>query len=148
MGNAADKQTSQIVIDTNVLMAGLKSRRGRAFQLLSLVGTGAFDIHLSVPLVLEYEEILMRELPRLAISSSAIESLIDYHCGVATHHQIFFLWRPYLPDAEDDMVLELAVKAGCDFIVSFNKKDFVGVERFGIEAVTPAEFLQRIGDLP
>jgi predicted nucleic acid-binding protein len=45
--------TPQIVIDTNVLVAGLNSNRGAAFRLLSLVGTGRFDIHLSVPLVLE-----------------------------------------------------------------------------------------------
>ena len=102
----------QIVIDTNVLVAGLRSKRGRAFELLSLVGTGAFDIHLSVPLVLEYEEVLLREQVRLAISESAVQTVINYHCAAATHHEIFFLWRPYLPDAEDDMLLELAVKAG------------------------------------
>ena len=49
---------SHIVIDTNVMVAGLRSRRGSAFRLLTLVGTGQFDIHLSVPLVLEYEEVL------------------------------------------------------------------------------------------
>ena len=57
-----------IVIDTNVMVAGLRSRRGSAFRLLTLVGTGQFDIHLSVPLVLEYEEVLLRELPHLQVS--------------------------------------------------------------------------------
>ena len=71
--------TPQIVIDTNVLVAGLRSNRGRAFELLSLVGTGVFDIHLSVPLVLEYEEILLRERSRLAISESAVQTVINYH---------------------------------------------------------------------
>ena len=71
--------TPQIVIDTNVLVAGLRSKRGRAFELLSLVGTGAFDIHLSVPLVLEYEEILLRERSRWAISESAVQTVINYH---------------------------------------------------------------------
>ena len=55
----------QIVIDTNVIIAGLRSRRGSAFQLLSLIGTGKFDMHLSVPLVLEYTDVLLRELPNL-----------------------------------------------------------------------------------
>jgi len=90
---------TQIIIDTNVLVAGLRSKRGRAFELLSLVGTGAFDIHLSVPLVLEYEEVLLRERSRLAISESAVQTVINYHCATATHHEIFFLWRPYLPSA-------------------------------------------------
>jgi putative PIN family toxin of toxin-antitoxin system len=138
----------QIVIDTNVLIAGLRSNRGRAFQLLSLVGTDAFDIHLSVPLVFEYEEVLLRELPRLAMSESDVQSLINYHCAAAQHHEIFFLWRPYLTDADDDMLLELAVKAGCEFIVTFNKTDFAGIDKFGLQAVTPAEFLTRIGKLP
>jgi len=127
--------TPQIVIDTNVLVAGLRSKLGRAF-----------DIHLSVPLVLEYEEILLREQSRLAISDSAVRTVIDYHCAVATHHEIFFLWRPCLPDADDDMVLELAVQAGCQFIVTYNSRDFVAIEQFGLQAVPLGEFLKLIGN--
>ncbi len=138
----------QIVIDTNILVAGLRSRRGSAFRLLTLVGTGLFDIHLSVPLVLEYEDVLLRELPRLHVTRAAIDDLLDFHCAVATRHQIFFLWRPYLRDPRDDMILELAVKAGCDSIVTYNTSDFVGLERFGVQALGPGAFLQHIGVLP
>jgi predicted nucleic acid-binding protein len=60
---------------------------------------------------------------------------------------LFFLWRPYLKDPEDDMVLELAVTANCDFIVTYNIKDFKGAEEFGVEVITPQEFLERIGEL-
>lgn len=87
-------------------------------------------------------------VPHLSISATDVQDLIDFYCSVATHHQIFFLWRPYLPDPEDDMVLELAVKAGCDSVVTYNIRDFVGVERFGLRVATPAEFLQSIGALP
>ena len=138
----------QIVIDTNVLVAGLRSRRGSAFRLLMLVDTGHFDIHLSVSLVLEYEEVLLRELPHLPVPRSVVEDVLDFHCVVATRHPIFFLWRPYLPDARDDMLLELAVKAQCEHIVTYNLRDFVGVGRFGIEAIEPGVFLQHIGALP
>lgn len=138
----------QIVIDTNVLVAGLRSRRGSAYQLLTLVGTGQFDIHLSVPLVLEYEDVLLRELPYLQVTRTAVEDLIDFHCSVATGHPIFFLWRPFLRDPKDDMILELAVKAGCDFIVTYNTRDFAGVEQFGLRAIEPGAFLQHIGALP
>lgn len=137
----------QIVIDTNVIVAGLRSKKGSAFRLLKLVGMEQFQIHLSVPLVLEYEEVLVRELPNLTLDALDIQNFIDFHCAVATHHQIFFLWRPYLPDPKDDMVLELAVKAGCDSVVTYNIRDFAGVEQFGICAVTPAQFLQSIGVL-
>jgi predicted nucleic acid-binding protein len=74
-------------------------------------------------------------------------NLIDYHCTVANHHRIFFLWRPILRDPDDEMVLELAVKAECDYIVTFNKWDFQGIERFDLEALDPREFLQIIGVL-
>ena len=116
--------------------------------MLSLVGTGQFDIHLSVPLVLEYEDVLLRELPHLQVTREAVEDLIDFHCSIATCHPIFFLWRPFLRDPKDDMILELAVKARCDFIVTYNTRDFDGVEQFGLRAVEPGAFLQHIGALP
>jgi predicted nucleic acid-binding protein len=138
----------QIVIDINVLVAGLRSRRGSAFRLLTVVGTGLFDIHLSVPLVLEHEKALLRHLPGLHVSRTAVEDLIDYHCAVARRHRIFFVWRPFLHDPKDDMVLERAVTAGCESIVIYNTRDFVGVERIGLRAIEPGAFLQHIGAFP
>jgi predicted nucleic acid-binding protein len=72
-----------IPIDTNVMVAGLRSRRGSAFRLLTLVGTGRFEVHLSVPLVLEYEEVLLRELPHLQVPRTVVEDVLDFHCRVA-----------------------------------------------------------------
>lgn len=82
------------------------------------------------------------------VSATDIEDFIEFHCSVAIKHKIFFLWRPYLRDPKDDMVLELAVAAGCDSVVTYNTRDFVGIEKFGIRAVLPAEFLKEIGALP
>ncbi|NJM74421.1 MAG: putative toxin-antitoxin system toxin component, PIN family [Acaryochloridaceae cyanobacterium RU_4_10] len=141
-------QIPQVVLDTNILVSGLRSRRGSAFRILTLVGTGCFDIHLSVPLVLEYREVLLRELNNLYVTETDIEDLIAFHCNIATRHRIFFLWRPHLRDPKDDMVLELAVKARCDSVVTYNLRDFVGIEQFGLSAITPAEFLKSIGVLP
>ncbi|GCE58509.1 MAG: putative toxin-antitoxin system toxin component, PIN family [Microcystis flos-aquae TF09] len=138
----------QIVIDTNVIVAGLRSRRGSAFQLLTLIGTGQFDIHLSVPLVLEYTDVLLRELPNLYLSREEVDDLIDFYCSVGTPHEIFFLWRPFLRDPKDDMVLELAVKAGCQSIITYNTRDFAGVEQFGIILLEPSGFLRLMGKLP
>jgi putative PIN family toxin of toxin-antitoxin system len=137
-----------VVLDTNVLIAALRSRRGASFRLLSLVGTGRFDIALSVPLVLEYEGVANRLLPELGMSVGDVGDILDYLCSVAIHRPVFFLWRPTLPDPKDDMVLELAVDAGAPVIVTFNKRDFVGTERFGIGVLTPREYLQQIGDIP
>jgi len=108
-------------------------------------GKAAFRIHLSVPLVLEYEEIGKRHSRALGLTHRDIDDILDYLCSVAGLHDIFYLWRPFLPDPDDDMLLELAVEASCQSIVTFNKRDFHGVEQFGLQAVTPQEFLQQIG---
>jgi predicted nucleic acid-binding protein len=137
-----------IVLDTNVVVSGLRSRRGAAFRLLSLVGgTRAFRIALSVPLVLEYEAVLKRQSRALGLSHDDIEATIDYLCSTGTLHEIFYLWRPVLRDPHDDFVLELGVTAGCETIVTFNARDFVGAEAFGIRVEGPLEFLKRIGAL-
>ena len=74
--------------------------------------------------------------------------ILDYLCTVAERQEIFFLWRPYLRDPQDEMVLEAAVAGRCSAIVSYNKKDFAGAERFSIKVVTPQEFLKFIGAAP
>ena len=137
----------QIVLDTNVLIAALRSRRGASFRLLSLVGTSsAFELNLSVPLVLEYEEVAKRPGLVVGLSAEEVDAVIDYLCSVSNRREVFFLWRPFLKDPKDDMVLELAVAAGADTIVTFNQKDFAGSETFGLRAVTPQVFLQEIGE--
>ena len=136
----------EIVIDTNVIVSGLRSTRGRAYRLLQLIGLGKFNMNISVPLILEYQEVLLRQLPRLTLSREDIENLIDYYCLVGQGHEIFYLWRPTLRDPEDEMLLELAVKAQCDFIITFNQRDFQGAEQFGITILTPDQFLETLGE--
>jgi putative PIN family toxin of toxin-antitoxin system len=136
----------QIVIDTNVFLSALRSNKGASFLLLMLVGqSDLFEINLSVPLVLEYEDVAKRPGLVPTLSLQDIDNILDYLCSVARRHPIFFLWRPFLKDPKDDMVLELAVEAQCDYIVTFNRKDFVGSDQFGITVVTPQEFLRKIG---
>ena len=134
-----------IVLDTNVLLAALRSSRGISFQLLSLFGQGRFVFHVSVPLVAEYEAVLKRG--QLALSASQIDDVIDYVCAESIHHKIFYLWRPALKDANDDFVLELAVKAQAS-IVSWNVKDFTRAESFGIRVMTPRDFLFSLESQP
>ena len=131
----------QIVIDTNVLIAGLRSRRGASFERLSRLGGQAFEINVSVPLVLEYEAVAREHARELGLTHSDVDDVLDYLCAVGHHRQIFYLWRPFLPDPRDDMVLEVGVEASCEVIVTFNLRDFVGVEQFGLRALTPGQFL-------
>ena len=135
-----------IVIDTNVVIAALRSKRGASSKLMSLVGTLKFEIHDSVPLILEYEDVIQRQRESVGLSQNDVSALIDSLCALAHHHEIYFLWRPSLPDANDELVLELAVSAHCDYIVTHNLADFKGVKKFGIKAVSPREFLQIIAE--
>jgi len=139
---------SQIVIDTNVFVAALLSQKGASYRLMMLVDSGLFTINLSVPLVVEYEDAAQRILAQTRLSEADLSNILDYICQVGNRQQIYYLWRPFLRDPKDDMVLELAIAAGCEFIVTFNRKDFAGVDIFGIEVVTPKEFLQEIGEIP
>lgn len=136
-----------IVIDTNILVAALRSGRGASSKLLSLIGTQKFEIHDSVPLVLEYEDVLLRKMVELDLSQDEVSVLIDSLCALAHHHDIYFLWRPSLPDANDELILELAVSAKCDYIVTHNVADFQGSDKLGVRAVTPGEFLKIIGEV-
>ena len=105
------------------------------------------DIHDSVPLILEYEEVIQRQRVSLGLSNRDASDFINSLCALAQHHEIYFLWRPFLPDANDELVLELAVSAQCDYVVTHNLSDFKGIERFGIKAITPREFLRIIGEV-
>ena len=130
----------RVVLDSNVIVAGLRSRRGASFRVLSLVGTGVFTHCLSVPLLFEYEDVLKR--PGIVpIGRETVEDILDGLCATADRHPLYFLWRPQLSDAADDLVLEIAVTAQCDTIVTFNRRHFLGSERFGVRIQTPAEFL-------
>lgn len=101
-----------------------------------------------MPLLLEYEDAAKRISREVGLTHGDIDDILDYVCRVAHPHQIYFLWRPFLKDPGDDLVLELAVEGACDFIVTHNVRDFVGAERFGIRVVTPKEFLREIGAIP
>lgn len=135
----------RVVMDTNVLVAALKSRDGASFELLRRLGSDApFKPCLSVPLVLEYEMALKA---RIGAEDERIEPILDYMCAVAEHQEIYFLWRPFLKGPSDEMVLEVAVGARAEVIVTHNIRDIRGVEeRFGIRIATPGRFLVRMED--
>jgi len=138
----------EVVIDTNVLVSALKSKRGASFKVLTLIGQSKFDINLSVQLILEYEDVAKRLIGETALNEEDINDILDYICSVSNRREIFYLWRPFLKDPKDDMVLELAVTSNCNMIITYNKKDFKGVEKyFGIRVLSPKELLFEIGEL-
>lgn len=135
------KMNRNIVIDTNVLLTALQSSRGTSFRLLTMIADSHFVTHISTPLIAEYESVLKRG--NLHLSETNIDDVIDFICAQATHHKIFYLWRPALKDPDDDFILELAVKAGAS-IVTWNIKDFKQATRFGVNVLTPRQFLEQL----
>ena len=140
-------KTPDIVFDTNVIIAALRSKKGASNKLLSLVGTQKFEIHDSVALILEYEDVIQRQRTELGLSQDDASDFINALCSMAHHHKIYFLWRPTLSDVGDELVLELAVTARCEYIVTHNVRDFKNLDKFGIQAITPKEFLQVIREV-
>ncbi len=102
---------------------------------------------ISVPLVLEYEDVLGRNPEDSPISQTAADDILDQICAAAERYDIHFLWRPLLRDPKDDHLLELAVASQARYIVPYNKKDFVEVDKFGVKVVAPREMLQELGEL-
>ncbi len=137
----------QIVIDTNVFVTALRSRRGASYKLLFETIREKYELNISPVLIFEYESIAKRELHNLKISEEHIESILDMICATSNKCKIFFLWRPQLKDPKDDHILELAIESQSKYIITYNKRDFKGVDKFGIEVLTPKEFLEIIGEI-
>lgn len=138
---------ARVVLDTNVLVAALRSRRGASFRLIELLRAGAFEIAISVPLAVEYEAVLTKHAASLGLRRSEVTTIVDYLCAVGRRQSIHFLWRPLLRDPDDEFVLEVAVAADCQYIVTHNVRDFVGAERFGVTILRPGKFLRQVEEL-
>ena len=134
----------RVVIDTSVLVAAARSRRGASHALLSLLPDQHFQPVISVPLFVEYRAVLLRPENLLRRPVAQAEGFLDFLLSVGHLQHIFFLWRPALADPNDDLILELAIAASCRYIVTHNLADFRGTERWGVRAVSPSDFLKLV----
>lgn len=138
----------RVILDTNILVSALRSNRGASYAIVSQLPSEQFQIALTIPLYLEYQDVLTR--PEHMTGASTREDILNflrYLCSIAHRQQVFFLWRPWLKDPRDDLVLEAAVASQSRYIVTHNLRDFTGrgiEEYFGITPVSPQEFLNRI----
>lgn len=138
--------TKTLILDTSVLIAGLRSSLGASFVLLDLVGSGRFTIGLTAASVLEYEATCVKSLPALNLTADDVKELLDYFCHVGKLAAIRFRVRPSVADPNDELVLEAAIASGSEWIVTHNIRDMVaGAARHGIEVITPGEALRRVG---
>ena len=136
---------TNVVIDTNVLATAIRSKNGASYRLLMELPNGSYMPNISVPLFVEYEDVLKRESVNTELSNQDIDAILDYFLSKAEIREIFYLWRPFLKAPKDDMVLELAVESNSNYIVTYNKRDYKDIHKFGIQALTPLEFLQLRG---
>ena len=134
-----------VVIDTNMLVAALRSNKGASYKLLSRLPAGSYTPNVSVPLFFEYEAVLKRKGMVPALNSADVNAILDFVLSKSRMRKIYFLWRPFLKDMEDDHLLEVAIASNSEHIVTFNVNDFKGIEKFGVKAVTPQEYLKLTG---
>ncbi|MXX79298.1 MAG: putative toxin-antitoxin system toxin component, PIN family [Gemmatimonadales bacterium] len=137
----------RLVLDTNVIVAGLRSPLGASADLLDRALGREFTLLLSVALVLEYESICKAPTQRIVagLKESEVEVIMSALCAVAEPVRSRFLWRPQLRDPADEMVLEAAINGSADALVTFNRRDFGdAAERFGMKLLSPRQALQRI----
>ena len=132
----------RVVLDTSVLVAASKSRLGASFHLLSLLPHQDFEFAISVALYTEWQAVLTRpeHIPPNSTAENVL-AFLRYLASVAHLQDVHFLWRPFLRDPDDDMVLECAVASGSQFIVTHNVKDFKRAPELKVQAVTPSELL-------
>jgi putative PIN family toxin of toxin-antitoxin system len=137
----------RLVLDTATMVSAIRSEAGASRRLLVAALERDIVLLISVPLLIEYEAVMTRpeHLRAARLSSKDVETLLDAVAAVAEPVRLAFLWRPTLPDADDDMVLETAVNGRADGIVTLNKRDFVaGAKRFGISILSPGEAAKRL----
>jgi putative PIN family toxin of toxin-antitoxin system len=130
----------ELVLDTNVLVTALRSRRGASYQLIRLIGADVFRINLSVALALEYEEVLKRVNLVPGMTEADIDEFLDYIFQSSYLVPSVRAMRPSLADPDDELVLDLAAQRGAT-ILTYNKRDFAGAAKRGVHILTPAEFL-------
>ena len=137
----------RFALDTNVVVAGLRSPGGASAALIDHALNATFVLVLSVPLVLEYEAVCRDPVQRIVsgLSETDVENFVSALCAVAVPVATRFLWRPQLHDPADEMVLETAINGRAEALVTYNLRDFGLVpERFGIALLSPQEALRRL----
>lgn len=135
------------VIDTDVVVAAIRSRTGASAEVVRRVLRGDVCIALSVAIVLEYESVATRaeHVAASGLSAEEILTVIDALTAVSVAVEPHFRWRPQLRDPDDEMILEAAVNARASTIVTFNRKDFgTASAKFGVEIMLPSQALESL----
>ncbi|MEK7677847.1 MAG: putative toxin-antitoxin system toxin component, PIN family [Verrucomicrobiota bacterium] len=129
------------VMDTNVLYAGLRSRRGASFQILDALWQRKWTLVLSNTVLTEYEEILKRESLTLGLTFGHIHKTLDALCALAERHHLSGGWLPVLSDPDDEPLVHLSVEGRADHLISHNIRHLEPARKLGVNLLEPKEFL-------
>lgn len=141
----------RVLLDTNVLIAGLVSSRGASFALLQAVATARLGLVATPVVWLEYESVLKRpDVSKLhGFSHPQVDQFLTALAVWVEPVTLHYMWRPQLRDPGDEMVLEAAVNARVDALVTHNRRDFgLAAERLGVRVVSPAQALALCKETP
>ena len=143
------QNTYLVVLDTNVIVAALRSKSGASYQLLKMIidNDKRFRMLLSVPVFFEYESVLKRSQQTAFhhLNYADIENILAIIAKRAKRINIPFLWRPQLKDPKDEMILELAINGQADYLVTFNLRDFsIAQPLFETSIISPRDFYLKL----
>ena len=137
----------RVVLDTSVLVAGLRSQLGASNRVLLAAAESRCTPLVTTAVFLEYEAVLLRPEQRLAtgMTPEDVEGFLAAFASAAEPVELNFLWRPQLRDPADELMLEAAVNGRADALVTHNIDDFQSAtERFGVRTLTPGSFLKEL----
>ncbi len=137
----------RVVVDTSVIVAALRTRRGAANQVLRMVARRELILLATPPLFLEYEDALKRPEQRLAhgLTIEAIDEFLSELAALTEPFEMHFQWRPQVRDPGDEMVLETAINGCADALVTYNIKHFaLAGNRFKVSILRPADLLRKV----
>jgi putative PIN family toxin of toxin-antitoxin system len=135
-----------LVIDTNVLIGALLSPGGGARRVIRACLTGDYAPIVGAALFAEYEDVLGRDSlwTKSPLSVAERTAVFDGFMSVCRWVEVFFAWRPNLPDEADNHLIEIAVAGNANAVVTRNIRDFSGGDlRFpALPILTPAQCLE------
>ena len=136
----------RVVVDTNVVSAAFRSKNGASFRLIDefLTTPARWQWSVSSACIFEYEEVLVRQFHDRELVDDFLNDLVARADKITRVECV----RPLLPDPDDEMFAELALAAEADFLITFNKSDFMPLPSLGVLLATPAELLKILKDQP
>lgn len=137
----------RVILDTNVVLAAMRSRTGASHRLLATIGHARWQSIVTPALMYEYEDVARRPGIVPGLSSQDVTNILDMIYRESHRQVVWLSWRPLSSDPGDDAILEAAIAGNCDYVVSFNERHLRVIQEFGIEILKPVDLLRLIGEI-